>query len=119
MDAWTLPDAPAQLRDRIAAMQRRAFALQGAAGETADAEDPLDEHPEALRMLDIPALVAVGELDMPDFRLGAQALARQLRYAQFVVIPGARHLAPLEQPAAFRALLLDYLADALGDRHQR
>jgi pimeloyl-ACP methyl ester carboxylesterase len=119
VDAWTLPDAPAPLRDRIAAMQRRAFALQGVVGETTDAEDPLDEHPEALRMLDVPALVAVGELDMPDFRLGAQALARQLRYAQFVVIPGARHLAPLEQPAAFRALLLDYLADALGGRHQR
>jgi pimeloyl-ACP methyl ester carboxylesterase len=56
---------------------------------------------------------------VPDFRPGAQALARQLRYAPFVVVPGARHLAPLEQPAAFRALLPDHLADALGDRHRR
>jgi pimeloyl-ACP methyl ester carboxylesterase len=118
VDAWTLPGAPAQLRDRIAAMQRRAFALQDARGEATDADDPLDEHPEALRMLDIPALVAVGELDMPDFRLGAHALAQQLRHAQLVVIPGARHLAPLEQPAAFCELLLDYLADALGDGHR-
>ncbi|HEV7807048.1 MAG TPA: alpha/beta hydrolase [Solirubrobacteraceae bacterium] len=119
VDAWTLPGAPARLRDRIAAMQRRAFALQGVAGEATDAEDPLDEQPDALQMLDIPALVAVGELDMPDFRLGAQALAQQLRYAQLVVIPGARHLAPLEQPAAFCALLLDYLGDVPDDEDRR
>ena len=45
VDAWTLPDAPAALRERVARMQRRAFELVLAAGEPADAADPLEDVP--------------------------------------------------------------------------
>jgi pimeloyl-ACP methyl ester carboxylesterase len=102
VDAWTLPDAPQALRERVAAMQRRAFELQLAAPEPADCPDPLDE----TRTLDVPALVAAGEHDMPDF----QGPMAALPHARQVVIEGAGHLAPLETPEAFRALLLDLLA---------
>ncbi|MGW7003807.1 alpha/beta fold hydrolase, partial [Streptomyces sp. NPDC054933] len=74
------------------------------------AEDPLSKDPGALRTLSIPALVGVGEHDMPDFFRGGEGLARVLDSGDPVVIPGAGHLAPLEQPAAFCALLLEFLA---------
>ena len=59
----------------------------------------------------MPVLVAAGELDMPDFRDGAELLAARLPDARRVEIAGAGHLAPLEQPDAFRELLLGYLKE--------
>jgi pimeloyl-ACP methyl ester carboxylesterase len=109
VDAWLLPGAPAALRERVAAMQRRAFEQQLAADEVPEAEDPLESNPGALADLEIAALVLTGEHDMPDFRSGGDVLARQLR-TEHVVIPGARHLAPLEEPEAFRRHLLGFLS---------
>ncbi len=109
VDFWTLPDASRELRDRVAAMQRRAFALQAEAPAATEAPDPVEQHPELLADLTVPALVAVGELDKPDFRLGAEALARTLPGARHAVIAGAGHLAPLETPEAFRELVLAHL----------
>jgi pimeloyl-ACP methyl ester carboxylesterase len=109
VQAWTLPDAPQALRDRVAAMQRRTFKLQAAAPEPPEAPDPLEEHPELLAALAIPTLAAAGEHDMPDFRAGAEELVNVLPAGRLAVIRGAGHLAPLEAPDAFRQLLLDFL----------
>ncbi len=110
LEAWTLADATAELRELVAAMQRRAFELQANAGAAPAAADPLEEDPTALARLELPVLVAVGEHDMPDFHLAADALAAAIPGATRTVLAGARHLAPLEQPQAFRALLLSFLA---------
>jgi pimeloyl-ACP methyl ester carboxylesterase len=111
VDAWTLPDAPASLRERVAGMQRRAFELQLAAEiEPVEVADPVQEDRAALATLSMPVLVAAGELDMPDCVTGATELARELPGARQAAIDGAGHLAPLEQPAAFRKLLLNFLA---------
>ena len=111
VDAWTLPNAPPDLRARVAEMQRRAFELQAGAGDVTPAYDPLEPDASALSTLEMPALVAVGELDMPDFRRGAELLARDLRRARGpVVIPRAGHLVPLEQPESFRRLVLELLS---------
>jgi pimeloyl-ACP methyl ester carboxylesterase len=110
VDAWTLPDAPQPLRERVAAMQRRALALQAAATTATEAPDPLEQTPDALTRIDVPALVAVGERDKPDFLEGAEVMARTLPNARHAVIEGAGHLAPLETPAAFRELVLEFLA---------
>lgn len=112
VDAWTLPDAPSVLRDRIAAMQRRAFELEALAGEVTPADDPLEPDSSALSRLDIRTLVAVGEFDIRDFRLGAEVLAQGLRRARLIVIPKAGHLAPLEQPDAFCEPVLDFLRES-------
>jgi pimeloyl-ACP methyl ester carboxylesterase len=113
LDAWLRADAPQALRERVAAMQRHAFEVQLAAGEpSTEPQDPIAAHPEALQRLGIPALVAAGEFDMPDFRVGAEALARQLPHARRVVIARAGHLVPLEQPEAFRDLLIGFLREA-------
>jgi 3-oxoadipate enol-lactonase len=114
LDAWVLADAPAALREHVAAMQRRAFEIQATAGAVTAAQDPIEADPAALGRLAIPALVAAGELDMPDFRLGADRLAQQLPNARRAVIASAGHLAPLDQPEAFRELLLEFLRDELA-----
>ncbi|MBV8431854.1 MAG: alpha/beta hydrolase [Solirubrobacterales bacterium] len=109
VNAWTRPDAPTELRERVATMQRRAFALQAQAGEVTGAPDPVDEDPEVLGRLNMPALVVVGDRDLPDFQQAAGALADALPGAQLEIIQGARHLAPLETPEQFRELLLAFL----------
>jgi 3-oxoadipate enol-lactonase len=107
VNTWTLPDASQKLRDRVAAMQRRAYALGDP--PTTEAPDPVEQNPEALARLDVPTLVAAGELDMRDFRDGAEVLARTLPRARHTVIEGAGHLAPLETPEEFRRLVLTFL----------
>jgi pimeloyl-ACP methyl ester carboxylesterase len=111
VDAWTLPGAPQELCGRVAAMQRRAFELQAETGEVTEVPEPAEDA-DGLGRLDIPALVAAGEFDLPDFRLGAEALSQRVRNARATVISGAGHLAPLEEPEAFDRLLIDFLDGA-------
>ncbi|MEA2272529.1 MAG: hypothetical protein QOI98_1237 [Solirubrobacteraceae bacterium] len=110
VDAWTLPDAPPALREHVAAMQRRVFALDADAAEYVEAPDPVEEHPDGLAQLDVPALVVAGEHDMSDFRDAAAILARTLPQGRHAVIENAGHLAPLETPEVFRELVLGFLA---------
>jgi pimeloyl-ACP methyl ester carboxylesterase len=109
VDAWTLPDAPEQLRAEIAEMQARAFATQLAGPEPREGADPLEDDPALLRTLDMPVLVLVGEHDMPDFHLAAEAFLQELPDARRETVPGAGHLAPLEQPDEFRELVLGFV----------
>ena len=109
LEAWLAPYAPEQLRERVGAMQRRAFELQ-ADPPRRDAVDPLDEDPGLVGSLDIPALCLAGSDDMPDFVSSAKWLADVLPRARYAEIEGARHLAPVETPEAFRALVIEFLA---------
>jgi pimeloyl-ACP methyl ester carboxylesterase len=112
LEAWTLPDAPARLRLRVAAMQRRAFELQAQDGETPEGPDPLERDPGALGRLELPVLVAVGEHEFPDFHEAAQRLAQVIPGARHELIPEAGHLASMERPEVFRDLLLGFLAES-------
>ncbi len=116
LDAWLLPDATRELRDHVGEMQRRAFELQTALPPAPDAPEPLDDDLGALAAIAAPALIAVGEHDMRDFHAAADAFARALPNASRTVISGAGHLAPLEQPDAFRDLLLDFLSSTARGR---
>ena len=112
VNAWLLPTAPPDLRERVARMQRRAFELQRAAPEAEEAPDPLASHPEVLSELRVPALAAAGEHDLPDFKQAAEQLAERLPNARSTEILNAGHLAPLEAPVEFRELLLGFLRPA-------
>jgi pimeloyl-ACP methyl ester carboxylesterase len=107
VDAWLPPGATPTLRERVAAMQRRAVEVVLAArDEPEEAPDPAEE-PGALDRVTMPVDVVAGKLDMPDFREGADAFARQLPGAHAVVLlDGVGHLAPLEDPTQFRDWLL-------------
>jgi len=108
VEAWTRPGAPPELRERVAAMQRRALLTQLAAPDPAQVPDPLK--PDMLTGIGVPTLVAVGVDDMPDFLEAAESMAAAMPDARLARIEGAGHLAPLETPDRFRALLTGFLA---------
>jgi 3-oxoadipate enol-lactonase len=110
VDAWTLRDSPPELREQVAAMYRRGIELQLAAEEPEEAPDPVEEDPDWPGRVGMPVLLVAGERDMPDMQEGVHVLGGRLPHARCEFIPGAGHLAPLETPDAFRALLLDFLA---------
>ena len=57
----------------------------------------------------IPALVAVGERDVPGFREMSATLARRIPGAQHHVVPDAGHMINMEQPAAVNELLTRFI----------
>jgi pimeloyl-ACP methyl ester carboxylesterase len=114
VDGWTLPEASEELRERIAAMQQRAFLLQQATPDADLSADPLEERLDRLAELQMPALCAAGTRDKPDFIEGARRMAETLPHGRLAKIPRAGHLAPLEQPRAFRRLVLGFLDEAEG-----
>lgn len=111
VDFW-LPSASEAVRAAIREQQRNAFALQ--IGSDAEAELLTDELPSRLETLAVPALVLVGESDHADFHAIADRLAGALPSTGRATIPGAGHLPSLEQPAAFDASVLPFLARVSG-----
>ncbi len=110
VEAWTLSDAKPELRRAIADMQRRAFDLQAALQGAEEADDPLGEEALLLASFTAPVLVVTGARDFSDFDAAAEVLAEVLPDARRVTLEDAGHLAPLEQPVAFREVMLDFLA---------
>lgn len=71
----------------------------------------------ALGALDVPALVIVGEHDMPGFEEGSRRMAAAIPGSTFVLLAGAAHSPQLETPAAWWEALtafLDPLARSLS-----
>jgi pimeloyl-ACP methyl ester carboxylesterase len=62
-----------------------------------------------LSAITCPTLVLVGELDKLSPPEQMQALARQISGSQFVVIPNAGHMTPVEQPAETTAAIESFL----------
>ena len=75
-------------------MQERAFELQG----ESEAEEATPEHePVDLGSVRARTLVAVGELDKPDFSQIAGRLGERIQGAESAVIEAAGHLPSLER----------------------
>ena len=108
VDAWTGPAASGEVRALVADMQRRAYAMLD--GPPPADDDPLGYEMSALGAFTGPALVVVGGEEREDFTRAAQSLAAVLPHAGLVTLDGVAHLAPLEAPERFRALVLGLLA---------
>ena len=61
-----------------------------------------------------PVLVVAGDLDLAHIRARAEEVASRIAGARLQVMEGAAHLPGLEQPAAFAALLRDFLGRPAG-----
>ncbi|WP_395365060.1 alpha/beta fold hydrolase [Streptomyces sp. YH02] len=70
---------------------------------------------EALDRIAIPALVLVGSEDRVTGPAEARTLVAGIADARLAVVPGASHLAPVEQPAAVTDLLIDHFAGTAPD----
>ena len=90
-------DVPAELRERVFAMQRRAYAL--------DAEP----EPGELDVANVraPLLFIRGALDWPE----VERAAAQFAGARRAVVENAAHLPTLERPDDVARLILDFLAE--------
>ena len=107
---WVRPAASDEVRQRIAAMQRRNYELHGSEQELEQAPDPLEEDPALLSAIERPTLIAAGEEDMVDFKNAVEELKAGLPQATTALIPDCGHLAPLEAPEEFRRLVLANVA---------
>ena len=70
----------------------------------------------ALGQIRCPTLVLVGELDTltpPDL---SRSMAAAIPGARLALIPGAGHLANLEEPAAFNRAVADFLTEICAAR---
>ncbi|WUJ13747.1 4-carboxymuconolactone decarboxylase [Streptomyces sp. NBC_00390] len=68
-----------------------------------------------LGMIGVPTLVLVGSEDRVTGPAEARTLVAGIRDARLALVPGASHLAPVEQPAAVTDLLLHHFATAWHD----
>jgi pimeloyl-ACP methyl ester carboxylesterase len=64
---------------------------------------------DELRAIEAPTLVLAGEDDMIAGPVCAEAIVRELREGRLVTIPETGHFLYVEQPAAFRAALTEFL----------
>jgi pimeloyl-ACP methyl ester carboxylesterase len=65
---------------------------------------------EQLGQLGVPFTVARGEATFPFYRIASDAAAACVRGSQRIVIPGARHTAPIQMPEVVSAAILDFLS---------
>ena len=70
---------------------------------------------DSLPAIAVPALVVVGANDTP-FLAASDYMAAKIPGAKKVVIAGAGHAANIDQPEAFNAAVLAFLAEAGLDR---
>jgi len=102
------PDSPPDVWETA-----REIALDQTPEAVADALAAMRDRPDSLPVLGelgVPVLVLVGEADGRTPRPMAEAMARAARHAWLATIPGAGHLASLEAPEAFDAVLSGFLA---------
>ena len=109
VSAWVRPGAPDEVRQRIAAMQRRNYELHNSENGPEWAPDPLEEDSSLLAKVECPSLVAAGEDDMVDFKNAVRELGEGLPRATTALVPDCGHLAPLEAPEGFRRLVFENL----------
>lgn len=107
--SWVRPEASDEVRQRVAAMQRRNYELHATEQEIEQAPDPLEEDPALLEAIGCAVLLAAGEEDMVDFKNAVQELGSKLPHATTALIAECGHLAPLEAPEQFRRLVLENL----------
>jgi pimeloyl-ACP methyl ester carboxylesterase len=117
-EAWLTSEllAPAR-RDPILAVQLEAM-VRSYSGAEMSAPPPAPRSatpatPLADRLSEVraPALVIVGELDLPSFHASAQEMARAIPDARMRLIADAGHMANMERPEAVNAALLEFLKD--------
>jgi pimeloyl-ACP methyl ester carboxylesterase len=69
---------------------------------------------DVLKDFNLPALVVVGEYDLPDFQDIADEVVKRLPGARKVVLQGVGHMCNMEDPPNFNRALLEFLLAVSG-----
>ena len=64
---------------------------------------------QRLACITAPTLIVVGEQDVADFRAMADAFEQDIPHSRKVVMPGVGHMANMEDPERFNAIVGDFL----------
>lgn len=112
-DPLFAPALASPAADRLAAMVR-AFPGGPWLGAPAPPDPPGPPDADRLGEIAAPTLVVVGEHDLPDFQAVAHRIADAVPGATRAVIADSGHLPPMEQPDAFLAAVLPFLAQTMG-----
>jgi len=113
-EAWLAHPLFAAARQRPELAGQLAAMVAGYPGQHWLGHDP--HRPVRPRPIDVledvaaPALVAVGDRDVPGFREMSAVLARRIPGAEYRVVAGAGHMVNMEQPGAVNELLTRFLA---------
>ncbi|TCC39909.1 alpha/beta fold hydrolase [Kribbella sindirgiensis] len=97
---WIGPDADAEARELLRAMQRHAYDVQLAAGDVDNEEWPVE--PEKITA---PVRLITGAHDFTFFTDSATYLADRLPSSEHIHLPWAGHLPTLERPAEALGLI--------------
>lgn len=103
-------EVDADLRERVTRMNLAALRRE-AAGRRPDETDLDPPAVERLNGLDVPALVVMGEYDLPHVHDAARRIERDSPGARRIVIGNAAHLPSLERPQAFADAVLGFLGE--------
>lgn len=109
--------APRSLCDDVRAMMAAA-PVPGILGALAAMRDRPDSTDLLPTLAGMPTLIVVGAEDALTPPRDAEGMAKAIPGAKLAVIPGAGHLAPLEQPEAFNRHLATLLAGLTESRPQ-
>lgn len=104
----TRPDLVQCVREMIEGNQ-----VSGIAGDLMAMAERPDSVP-LLRRIACPVQIIVGELDVATPPAEAKLMAEHIPNARLAVIPGAAHLANLEQPESFNRIVRDFAAGLAG-----
>jgi pimeloyl-ACP methyl ester carboxylesterase len=110
LQMWLAPGVDPAVRAAVGEMLRRSLELQAPAWETATEEQLVPDVADRLGEVAAPTLVLAGEEDVEDVHRLAALLAGSIPGAVSATIPGAAHVPNVERPAAFDAVVLDFLA---------
>jgi len=112
--AWLAHPLFGPARERPELASQLAAMVAGYPGQHWLGQDPhRPVRPQPLEVLEdvaVPALVVVGDRDVPGFREMSAVLARRIPGAGYQVVAGAGHMVNMEQPAAVNELLTRFLA---------
>ena len=118
-EAWLAHPLFAAARERPDLAAALAAMVAGYPGQHWLGQDPHRETRPPIDVLEgicVPALVAVGERDVPGFREMSAVLARRIPGAAYRVVAGAGHMVNMEQSAAVNDLLIGLLLEASWTR---
>jgi len=114
VEAHVWLDGPACAEGRVSGAPRSLFLEMNGIALRAEARGREDAAPAAwdrLHTVRVPTLVAWGDLDFPHLAARCATLVNAIHGARAAPLRGKAHLPSLEDPAAFDAVLLPFLAD--------